>query len=312
MKKNRKTLLQAITETMCYAQVFSYALKISELHKYIHTDKKVSLQKIKNTLDKNENVFDQDGEFVVFKGERKLIHSRLAKLADNKKKTATAFFISKLLLFIPTVKLIGISGSLSVENAQKDHDIDLFIITSKNTLWTTRLLTNLLLLAFGIKRGRSMFDSKNKICPNMFMAEDNLMIPKDMQNMYTAHETAQLKVIFSKDNMHRRFLNENKWVLSFLPNSFDNTFIDVCKKNILKDFFSTLIIPLERFLFFVQFFHMRKKISREYISSNIVMFHPLPYSQVVQEIFQLKLDAQKDLSKSAALKEERDTIFHLN
>ena len=312
MKKNKKTVLQGITETVCYAQVFSYALKISELHKYIHGDKKISLQKIKKTLDKNKNIFDQDGEFVVFKGEKKLIDCRLAKFPDNKKKTAAAFFVSKLLLFIPIVKLVGISGSLSMENAQKNHDIDLFIITSKNTLWTTRLLTNLLLLSFGIKRGRSMFDSKNKICPNMFMAEDNLRIPKHMQNIYTAHEAAQLKVIFSKENMHERFLKENKWILSLLPNAFDNTVSNSSKKHILKKIFSVSIIPVERLLFFIQFFHMRKNISREYISSNMIMFHPLPYSQVIQEIFQLKLDARKNLLKNTALKEERKALFHLN
>jgi hypothetical protein len=37
----------------------------------------------------------------------------------------------KILSFFPQIKLIGLSGSLAMMNADKDDDIDLFIITAK-------------------------------------------------------------------------------------------------------------------------------------------------------------------------------------
>ncbi len=307
--KHKKTLLQAVIETMCYSQVFSYALKLSEVHKFLHYNKKTSLKRIEFLIEKNDKYFETYGGYVVLKGEKKFIEKRISKISDNKKKTATAYFISKLLTFIPTVKLIGISGSLSVENANKDHDIDLFIITSKNTLWTTRFLVNILLLVFGLRRGRSVFASKNKICPNMFMEEDFLELPKAMRNIYTAHEIAQLKIIFSKNSMYEKFLFENKWVLSFLPNAFENSGRISVKKSLAKKAFVILITPVERFLFFVQYLHMRKNISREYVSSNLIMFHPFPYAQVIQEIFYLKLDFQKKLMENGDVRREEKNIF---
>lgn len=309
---DKKNITDSIVETMCYAQVFSYALKFSELHKYLHHNEKISKEKLSQSLKKNSDKFETDGEFIVLKGDRKLIKQRLLKLSENKKKTATAFFISKMLFLIPTIRLIGISGSLSVENAEKHHDIDLFIITSKNTLWFTRFIVNVVLLAFGIKRSRSKLNAKNKICPNMFMSEDDLRIPQEMQNMYTAHEVAQLKVLFSKNDTHEKFLLSNKWVLSFLPHAFNIPPNKSLGKSVVHLLFTACMFPLERVFFLAQYLLMRRYITREYISLKLVMFHPLPYSQIIQEIFLLKIEAQKIIKNKTLNSSLKEAISSLN
>ena len=52
----------------------------------------------------------------------------------------------------------------------------------------------------------------------MFLDERHLQIPKKEQDLFSAHEVCQLKVIWEKDGIYQKFLKENQWVRQFLPN----------------------------------------------------------------------------------------------
>jgi|GEM_PF-771750 len=70
----------------------------------------------------------------------------------------------KLLSFFPQVKLVGLSGSIAMMNAGKDDDIDLFIITAKNRLFTGRFIAVILAEMMGIRRKRDLkIDNKQRI-----------------------------------------------------------------------------------------------------------------------------------------------------
>ncbi|PJC82439.1 hypothetical protein CO006_03665, partial [Candidatus Roizmanbacteria bacterium CG_4_8_14_3_um_filter_35_14] len=56
----------------------------------------------------------------------------------------------KLLTLFPQIKLIGLSGSIAMMNASHDDDIDLFIITAKNRLWTGRFLAVTIAFLMGL------------------------------------------------------------------------------------------------------------------------------------------------------------------
>ena len=60
----------------------------------------------------------------------------------------------KLLSIFPQIKLIGLSGSISMMNAKKDDDIDLFVITAKKRLFTGRFISLFLAQIFGLRRSR--------------------------------------------------------------------------------------------------------------------------------------------------------------
>lgn len=286
MKSN---LTHSIIKTLCYSQIFSYPLTISELYKYLIHNKKVTREEVSLELYKNRNFFLEASQYVVLPGDFKLVRVRSERAVNSRKKLAKAMFTANLLGYIPSIKMIGISGSLSMYNAKKNDDIDLFFVTSKDFLWATRFLVNITLLLFGEKRGVKEKFAKDKICPNMFVAEDNLCVPKEKRSLYVAHEAVQLKVLYSKDNTYQKFIQENKWVLRYMPNVFEK--ILVKKNKQMKS--STLRVKaktaIEYFFYKAQYSYMKKKITNEKVGRNYAFFHPVNQKSAIDSLFKLKV-----------------------
>ncbi|PIU74306.1 hypothetical protein COS77_02270 [Candidatus Roizmanbacteria bacterium CG06_land_8_20_14_3_00_34_14] len=140
-------------------------------------------------------------------------------------------------------------------NAKENDDIDLFIITAKNRLFTGRLIALILAQLLGLRRRRTsekldtLFSTatpqreplaivskkasslltnpqslipnpfKNKVCLNLFFDESNLKVPKFKQTLFVGHEVLQMKPIVIKDNIYQRFLEVNEWVFRLFPNA---------------------------------------------------------------------------------------------
>ena len=110
-------------------------------------------------------------------------------------------------------------------NAKEDDDFDLFIITAKSRIFTSRLIALVLAQSLGLRRSRdsesllSHGDYKNKVCLNLFFDESDLNIPESKKNYYVAHEVIQVKPLVSKNNVYELFLYSNKWVYDIFPNA---------------------------------------------------------------------------------------------
>ncbi len=303
MKKDMLT--RAIIKTLCYAQTFSYPLTISELFKYLISSKKIAREELLLALYNNQHLFEQKDEYVVLRGDAKLIRERSKRKTYSRKKLAKALWISQVLSYIPTVKLIGLSGSLSMYNAKREDDIDLFFITSRNSLWITRALVNIILLFIGEKRGRNEKLATDKICTNMFLSEEALKIEKKQRNLYTAHEVAQLKVLFSRDYIYQEFLKENKWVLRFLPHAFE-----IYKKSFKnnRQIIPLVLLPLEYLIYQIQLLYMKRRITNEVVKRRVAMFHPLKRDNAILVIHKLKVKHQARLLKTAVIRGGKTTF----
>ena len=125
----------------------------------------------------------------------------------------------KWLSIFPQIKLVGLSGSIAMMNADLDDDIDLFIITAKNRLFTARFLATTLAFIIGLKRGIGLEKAPNKVCLNLFFDESKLTVPKIKKTEFVAHEILQMKPIISKGNVYQQFLKANRWVFKLFPNA---------------------------------------------------------------------------------------------
>ena len=125
----------------------------------------------------------------------------------------------KLLSFFPQIKLIGISGSVAMMNAKEEDDIDLFIVTQKDRLWTGRMIA--ILLAELLRKRRRYGDksARDKICLNLFFDEKDLAISAVKRSEYVAHEVMQMKPVVTKGEIYKRFLDANRWVFDIFPNA---------------------------------------------------------------------------------------------
>jgi len=103
-------------------------------------------------------------------------------------------------------------------NSDLNDDIDLLMVSRKNRLWLTRLLTVLLVELIAKRRHPGDKDVKDKICLNMFLDEEHLRVPQKEQDLFSAHEVCQMKVLWEKEGIYKKFIRENKWVKKFLPN----------------------------------------------------------------------------------------------
>ena len=252
--------------TLAYHDIFDYPLKKEEIRNYL-ISRKAGAGQLKDALKRlllAKKVVQSRGYFSL-KNRPNLAATRISKEKYSQSKLKRAFFYCTLLTLIPGVKMVAVSGALAMQNSDKDDDIDLVIVASGGFLWTTRFFANVLLTPFRRKPGSDK--KSNKACLNLFLDENDLKI-KD-QNLYTAHELAQMKVLFDRDNTYEKLIKNNAWIKKLLPNwqpDEKHKAAGSKKKN------SSFI--LEHILRLIQLSYMRSKITTEQISSTQLFFHP--------------------------------------
>lgn len=111
--------------------------------------------------------------------------------------------------YTPWVQCICICNSLAMNACHENSDIDLFVITRKNRLWTTRiyltLVTSILWLRKTSKKHAGQF------CLSFFVTEDikdfwDISIKNDI---YLSYWTQTLTPVINKNNTFEKFLREN-------------------------------------------------------------------------------------------------------
>ncbi|MFA6532371.1 MAG: hypothetical protein WCT22_00040 [Patescibacteria group bacterium] len=196
----------------------------------------------------------------------------------------------QLLSLFPQIKLAGLSGSISMMNAEENDDVDLFIITAKNRLFTGRLITLVIAQLFGLRRSRKTQSSNNKICLNLFFDESNLKVPKFKQTEFVGHEVLQMKPIIIKGDIYKRFLEANEWVFRLFPNAklvFSMKYkvsrikkILNTKYSILNTFFNIIESIFKR----IQLDSINKHRTTEIITSTQLWFHPDDFEKRLTEL----------------------------
>src|SRR3989338_1149188 len=287
-------LRQAILATLAYHDIFDYPLTIEEIHQYLIGGKASlkSVEKVLNRLTDDKKISRRRGYYYL-RNHIGLVNRRLQRKKYSKFKFKKALFFANLLKIIPTLKLVAISAALAMENSHKDDDIDLILVTSKGTLWTTRFLANILLFPFKRKPQPQLTinhspSTNNKACLNIFLDESSLKISD--QNLYTAHETCQMKPIWDRDGTYSRLVSANNWVKKFLPN-WQTCYSEHGTRNKNKNVSRVTyhLSPIEIFLKKFQLWYMRSKITTEKIEDTQLFFHPQNKEEWVMGEYQKRL-----------------------
>ncbi|MCR4286007.1 MAG: hypothetical protein NUW00_03900, partial [Candidatus Kaiserbacteria bacterium] len=151
-------------------------------------------------------------------GGRVALRRHVQKVFESKSETffsqTQELFPIKWFCWIPSIQYIGLSGSRSMVHSDPDADIDLFLITTTNTVWSTRLIL------LTITRVLSLIGHRTarKLCWNIMIEDSNLQMPIGKRNEYIAHEVLQLKTIFERHHIHDRFMRANSWISKIFPN----------------------------------------------------------------------------------------------
>lgn len=287
----KNSLQRSILKTLVYADVFDYPLTFDQIWRFLISNKKVEKEKLREKMKSFSKWVSFENGFYCLKKRTLIIQKKRNKYFYNEKKIKIARKISSYIKFFPTILLIGISGGLAMRNAKNNDDIDFFIITKKNTIWITRFILIIFLGILGVRRKRADIKVSNKVCLNMFMDETALKLPKNKQNLYTAHEVLQMQPIFEKKDIYNFFLAANIWTKKFLPNGINDTIVlRKNKKNNEKKLADILFLFFEILAKRVQLWYMKKNRTTEIVSDKFLAFHPFDYKNKILTLYKERLN----------------------
>ncbi|MBA4165970.1 MAG: hypothetical protein H0X41_00200 [Chitinophagaceae bacterium] len=200
-----------ILATLAYFDLFSYPLKKREIFIFLpQRDKRPQFDQALTAL-VNVSMIFRLGEFYSLRDNyalaerRRWGNDRAIKMLKNAEKAA------KVIASFPFVRGVAISGSLSKKFADKNADIDFFIITAANRLWLSRTLLHM------FKKLTYLFNRQHHYCMNYFIDEAELVILE--KNIYTATEVATILPIYDT-GIFAKFYKANTWADFFLPNNY--------------------------------------------------------------------------------------------
>jgi len=292
-----KQLQKAIISTLVYGDIFDYPLNSEELYKFLISNKPLNFSEFKKALTliyANKKRINSNNGYYFLSGRDETVKLRKKREGWSKKKIKIAENAAWWLKLIPWVKMVGVTGSLALLNSDNDDDIDILIVSARNRLWLTRLLTTTFVELTGMRRHPLEYKEckekiRNKICLNMFLDEDHLVVPKKEQDLFTAHEACQMRMLWDKDDTYQKFLYKNSWVKEFLPNGIDTKILryyDTKRKRNKR--FSVLNI-IENLARNFQLWYMKKRRTTETITEGIIRFHPQDARAWILKEYNLKL-----------------------
>lgn len=209
------------------------------------------------------------------------IKKQIEKSKETEKKIKKVMPYVHFLSRLAQVQLVGLSGTAAMMSTKEGDDIDFFIITTKNRLWTARFLANIAAWFYGLKRKPKARHAKDKVCLNMFFDEKSLEVPKFKQNLYVAHEVVQMKPIINKNRVHETFLKANRWVIDYFPNSKLKIFN--LNSNFKLEISNSKIGDIaEALLKYLQLFLINRHRTTEIILDGQLWFHPDDFQKKVK------------------------------
>lgn len=263
------------SKSVFYHSIFDYPLTEAELFKWTTGYKFPLVNNIPPTNFKS-------GYYFV--GDKSLIYQRIMRSRLSFKKTALAKKAARTLSLIPSIKMVAITGSLAMGNSTRDSDIDLMVVTSKNTLWSTRILSLLLLMSFKFRLRR--YGEKNhqdKLCINVWLDLTKLSWRAKDRNVYTAHEIAAVEPLINKDRTYEKFIFKNAWIKDYWPNSVQIEKLNIKYQKSILDY---CLVPIawvfEKIAFELQCLYMKKRITREVVTPTRALFHPVDWGALIE------------------------------
>lgn len=198
----------SILKTLAYFDMFLYPLTKEEIGLFLEQKTDQSALSIAlDQLQQSSRIFCFD-QFYSLQNDESLVKRRIEGNLLAEKFLETGYRNAAFLQKFPFVRGVGISGSLSKKFADKETDIDFFIITQSERLWLARTFLHL------FKKLTYLAGKQHGFCMNYFIAENALQIAE--KNIFTATEVVTLIPVCG-DKAMASFFSNNNWVSDYLP-----------------------------------------------------------------------------------------------
>lgn len=265
----------AILSTLCYSDIFNFPLTKNELYEKCITAQEIVpkkfLQELQRLVDNGQ--VKKTSSYYHLPRRAQCVNSRLLHKNYSEKKISKAKLVADRLMKLPYVTGVFVTGSVAVQNATINDDIDLMILTQPHSLWTTRLIVTFWLEWYRLRRRPGQQDVSDLFCANLYLTIDDLSVAENNRNLYTAYEIIQVKPLADPDNYYQKFIHENWWIRKYVAHwtptlKSTNRSISLIAKIKKAPYW------LEKLLFYLQLIYMAKRRTREQISLSHAYFHP--------------------------------------
>jgi len=157
----------------------------------------------------------------------------------------------KLFNSLPWIQCICVCNSLAMNATNKDSDIDLFIISKTNRLWTARIMMTLSMILTWQRKNK--YNHAWKFCLSFFISEQNLDISEiALENdVYLAYWIQTLVPIINKNETFEKFQKANSYQNIITPEKSDNSRITHLQSelkwvrvwNFIEKIFKSIFLP---------------------------------------------------------------------
>jgi len=209
-RSNLSPLEEAVLKTVAYVDIFDYPLTLPEIHRYLvgFPASSADVERVTGNGRLADEHLERQDMFFALPGRGAIIETRRKRARVAGQLWPIALRHGRLIAALPFVRMVAVTGSLAVDNAEANADIDYLVVTEIGRLWLSRAMV-ILVVRHAARRGV-------KLCPNYFVTERALLFSE--HNLYTAWEVAQMVPIFGLET-YERMRKLNSWVYDYLPNA---------------------------------------------------------------------------------------------
>lgn len=229
----------------------------------------------KNLLEKTSS--PQGSALYFLPGRKNTIAQRFIRHQHAQAKQSEIDQVVRFLRRVPWVTAVYLTGSMAMDAATDQSDIDFMIVTLPERLWLTRIVVSLYAQLQGKRRSWNHEES-GSWCFNLWLDTNHLAVESSKQDVYRAYELLQAKLLLDKENTDVCLAAENTWKASFfaVPKEIPATRCDV-KQPFFIDQLPVLrqcFAFLDYLAWTVQHQYMKHHQTTERVGRGYAFFHP--------------------------------------
>ena len=227
-----------ILATLVYYDIFDFPLTMFEVHKYLINPERfcssrsdlgtslrsdlgvtdISLGQVVEELETlivSGSIGSKNG-FYFLSGRDDLYELRIEREKIAAQKWKKFLRIAKWFQVVPYLRAILASGSLAINNTDKESDFDVLSVAKSDRLYTCRIFLCLVASIFRARRTRSDIIAPDKFCFNHYITNKNMNIR--YESLYNAQTYVNLKPVLVDGKVFSRFYIENIWLKKYIYN----------------------------------------------------------------------------------------------
>ncbi len=271
MKKNN------LLVPLRYRHYFGQALTVDELWFWQYRTQ-LKKEEIKKELQEliNKGLLKEENGYYFLKHFSFSSTNQINKRREAKRKVSLAQKRLDKLNLPAEILFLGLSGSVAAGYADLDDDLDLVVITQKNSLWWSRFLLYILNPSLPRRHPGQKSHFRDLFCLNLWLDLSQLSFPP---SLYVATELLNVIPLLNQGGVYNYWLKKNKWLHNFFPQAYKEKMKEFSLPTSTRPT-SLIVRALNLPLFLAQLTYMSPKMQGEKVSLHSAFFHRHDYSQI--------------------------------